>query len=335
MTQPLEQSLLDVWPQSSWSNTRLLIAVSGGADSVALLRAMVNLSQQRGWIHVAHFNHEWRGAESDADEEFVCELCKHLSLSYVSVRANEFSQVAIERSEQAAREVRYQFLTETAYRLGARYVVTAHTASDRVETMLHNLCRGTGLNGVASPTRFRNLDRELVLARPLLRCSRTQVIDYLTALGQEYRTDSSNSDTTFKRNFLRHKLLPLLQAEYGDRIESHLLDFSDIAEETTNALRFYAERWVQDFRDHESQLGELIVSTDGFRSTPWPVVQIALEACWKQNRWPLQAMSRRHWLQIRDLGLATEPSKLWQVKLNLPGDLRASTKIGLVRIASA
>jgi tRNA(Ile)-lysidine synthase len=297
-----------------------------------LLRAMVNLSDRRDLIHVAHFNHQWRGLESDADEQFVRELCSLLSLPLSAARANELSENVMQRTEQAAREARYAFLTKTAYSVGARYVVTAHTASDRVETMLHNLCRGTGMQGVTTPTRYRNLDQDLVLARPLLRSTRWQVVDYLTTLGQEYRSDSSNLNTAYKRNFIRHKLLPLIQVEYGDQVELHLLDFSEIAEEATIALRFYAQRWLEELPTHETAETELVFSSSAIRSTPWPVVQMALESCWKQKQWPLQPMTRAHWLQIRELALADETSKIWQAKNNLPGKLRISTRTGWLRI---
>ena len=333
MKQQLEQSLLEVWPAQSWSQTRLLVAVSGGADSVALLRAIAHVAPRRELIHVAHFNHQWRGPESDADEQFVRELCSQLSLPLSSVRANQFNEIVVERTEQAARDARYAFLCETAYTVGARYVVTAHTASDRVETMLHNLCRGTGMTGVTAPTRFRNLDEDLVLARPLLRCTRSQVVDYLAAIGQDYRNDASNENIAYKRNFIRHKLLPLMQAAYGEQVDTHLLDFSEIAEEATQALRFYARGWLEAFRTNETAARELVFPSAALRDTPWPVVQLALESCWKQNQWPLQAMTRAHWLQVYDLARVSESSQLWQTKMNLPGNLRVSAKDGWLKIA--
>lgn len=330
--QALEQSFLDTWPASSWSQTRVLVSVSGGADSVALLRAIAKLAVRRDLIHVAHFNHQWRGEESDGDEQFVLQLCRQLSLPLNISRADKFSADIAQRTEQAARTARYAFLTSTAYEVGARYVVTAHTASDRVETLLHNLCRGTGLSGVAAPLRFRNLDQDLVLARPLLQCNRSEVIDYLAAIGQMYRTDSSNLNTAYKRNFIRHNLLPLMKSEYGEQVDLHLQGFSQIAEEATQALRFYAEGWLDTLANNDTSAKELMFAGLAFRNTPWPVVQMALEMCWKQKQWPLQAMTRTHWLQIRELSLADESSKNWQVKLNLPGGLQVSTKADWIRI---
>ncbi len=335
MMQPLEQSILDTWPAASWSQTRILIAVSGGADSVALLRAMVRLAERPGWIHVAHFNHQWRGEESDRDQAFVDQLCNKLSLPIHSVRADEFSGFPLQRSEQSARGARYDFLTRTAYEIGARYVVTAHTASDRVETMLHNLCRGTGLNGVATPTRFRSLDQDLVLARPLLQCSRQQVLDYLSQIGQTFCNDSSNLNTAYKRNFIRHELLPLMKSEYGEHVHAHLSDFSCIAEEATQSLRYYAKQWLDTIYKTQGKKGELLLPHSAFRSAPWPVIQMALEQCWRQNGWPQQAMTRTHWLQLRDLAATAESSLHWLTKLNLPGGLTVSVKSDWIRICSS
>lgn len=329
--QPLERSLLEAWPFDSWKETRLLLAVSGGADSVALLRAMRNLAARTELLHVAHFNHGWRGAESDQDEQFVRYLCEQLELPFVTERADG----NVVRSEQAARDARYAFLTKAAYAAGARYVVTAHTASDRVETMLHNLCRGTGLSGVAAPTQFRDLHDDLVLARPLLRCTRSQVVEYLRAIDQIYRDDASNANETFKRNFIRHRVLPLLQQTYGEQVDNHLLNFSLLAEDAVAALRFYALRWLDDclVGTEGKATAELLLPVGSFRAAPWPVVQAALEICWKRNQWPLQAMTREHWNQIREVALAEVTSSEWKAKLNLPGNLQLAAKQGFVRIA--
>ena len=131
-----------------WDDVSLLLAVSGGADSVGLLRAMVELKGSgAGRIFVAHFNHALRGAESDADAAFVSELCQRLDLPCETGTADT-AQLARDEGdglEAAARGVRYAFLRATAERLGARYVVTAHTADDQAETILHRIVRGTGV----------------------------------------------------------------------------------------------------------------------------------------------------------------------------------------------
>ncbi len=334
MMQPLEQTLLESWPRLAWGDTRLLVAVSGGADSVALLRALVQLAHRKELIHVAHFNHQWRGAESDEDEQFVCELCSELRLPLTCDRADS-SGPQPSRSEQAARDSRYRFLTQAAYTLGARYVVTAHTASDRIETMLHNLCRGTGLSGVAVPTQFRNLHDDLVLARPLLTTNRDEVVAYLGAIGQPYREDSSNTNPAYKRNFIRHRVLPLLRESYGEHADEHLLGFSHLAEEATEALRYYALNWIDaSIAKPNLASSELQFPTASLAHTPWPVVHHALEICWKRNRWPLQSMTYEHWKQIRHFSTHPEPTVHWVSQLNLPGNLQLATTGTHIRITS-
>ncbi len=331
MTQPLEQSLLAAWPLQAWKNTRLLVAVSGGADSVALVHALARVAESREFIHVAHFNHGWRGVESDEDERFVQNLCNELKLPL----ANERAAAGLARSENAARESRYEFLTRVAYSIGARYVVTAHTASDRVETMLHNLCRGTGLSGVAVPTQFRNLHDELVLARPLLRSTRTEVLAYLDAIGQTYREDSSNYNPAFKRNFIRQRVLPLLRESYSDGVDQHLLSFSQLAEEAVETLRHYALKWIDaSVAQPTLATNDVQFSTSSLDGIPWPVIQAALELCWKRNCWPLQSMTREHWQQIRHFATHPAPTTHWVAHLNLPGNLQLATTRTQIRISS-
>jgi len=349
MIQPLEQTLLESWPRHAWSETRLLVAVSGGADSVALLRALVQVADRKELINVAHFNHQWRGEESDDDEQFVRDLCSKLMLPLTCERANASGTTHHARSEQAARDLRYSFLTQAAYALGARYVVTAHTASDRVETMLHNLCRGTGLSGVAVPTQFRNLHDDLVLARPMLHTTRAQVVAYLDAIGQTFREDSSNTNAAFKRNFIRHRLLPLLRESYGEHADEHLRSFSHLAESATEALRYYASNWIDASIAESLSSSELHFPTASLANTPWPVVQAALEICWKRNQWPLQSMTREHWRQIRHFSNCNESTthwgtthwgtthwvtRHWVTRLSLPGNLQLATMNDRIRIAA-
>ncbi len=358
MMQPLEQSILNSWPKTNWTRTRLLVAVSGGADSVALLRGLLNLTDQPQLLHVAHFNHQWRGHESDEDEQFVRDLCSDLSVHLTSAEppkraAKQFllPQTPMQRPtvrtfavkalavktfavNRLARQLRYDFLSQTAYALGARYVVTAHTASDRVETMIHHLCRGTGLSGVAVPSLFRDLDEDLVLVRPLLLITRDQVIEYLESIGQKYRSDSSNSDEAFKRNFIRHRVLPLLREAYGDSVDRHLLSYSHLAEEASGALRFYGLQWIESNIDQSAQPNEVLFPASAVVNVPWPVVQAALEICWKRQNWPLQSMTREHWWQIRQHATATSTNPSWVNQCNLPGNLHLARNFTHIRIRS-
>jgi len=324
----LLEKLRHSWPLHLWQDHRQLVAVSGGADSVALLRALVHLSSDRNRLIVAHFNHGWRGLESDDDERFVRELCSNLGLELLVGRASpiDSSMADVPRTEESARRLRYEFLIRSAYQSAARYVLTAHTASDRVETMLHHLFRGTGLAGVTKPALLRPLDDELVLVRPLIACFRQDVEEYLTEIGQSFCQDSSNSDEAYRRNFLRQSLLPVVRQAYGPSVDRHLLSFSIAVEETVETLDQMAEQYWQKvgtLAGKSSDLdGECVnespmirFPTSAVLHEHWPVVRHALQAAWSARRWPRKGVNRSHWQCIyrfwsRDLGTSLRDGQL-------------------------
>lgn len=184
----------------------IVCAVSGGADSVALLHCLAALAPAMGFsLSAAHFNHCLRGAESDGDEAFVQALCAQWSIPLalgqgdVKARAAETG----ESIEEAARVLRHQFL-----RAQPGLIATAHNADDQVETVLLNLLRGTGLKGLGAmaPQEGRYL-------RPLLQVTRAEILAYLEAFGLTWREDSTNGRDNALRNRLRHHVVPLLRQE--------------------------------------------------------------------------------------------------------------------------
>ena len=206
------------------SKTRVLVALSGGADSVALLRVMLEL----GYLcEAAHCNFHLRGAESNRDEDFCAGLCRSLGvrLHRVDFHTADYAREHSISIEMAAREQRYAFFHRLKEEGGFDCVAVAHHRDDNVETILLNMVRGTGLRGLAGmPRRNGNV------VRPLLDMSRQQIIDYLSGLGQDFVTDSSNLVADVKRNVVRLKLLPLLR-ELNPSIEDTLLSNADHARE--------------------------------------------------------------------------------------------------------
>lgn len=328
---PLLQQFALSWLGYAYSDTRKLLAVSGGADSVAMLRAMLSISPER--LEVAHFNHRWRGNESDVDEDFVRSLCKQYEVPLHRAVAEESSS-GLKKSEETARQDRYKFLEETAYRIGARCVVTAHTANDRAETLLHNLFRGTGLAGISSIKKTRNLGEDLLLVRPMLQVRREQVEDYLESLGQPFRQDSSNSNTNFKRNFIRKEVLPLVNQQYPDCIEK-ILGLADAAADADALIgRMACGYWdqVENLRDDKRAIGsqEVVVSFPSNELLPveWPVLRAALVKEWDQHQWRIGKMTRGHWRSIEEMH-AGGGEKL---AVNLPGDLKMTWDSGWIAI---
>lgn len=184
---------------------KVIIALSGGADSVALLCLLQTLGYN---CEAAHCNFHLRGKESDRDEAFVCQLCakRQVPLHIVhfnTVRTAEERHISI---EMAARELRYEWFEEIRRKSGANVIAVAHHRDDSVETLLLNLIRGTGINGLRG---IRPKNEHIV--RPLLCLDRKEIINYLNRTGQDYVTDSTNLQDEYTRNKIRLNLLPMMQ----------------------------------------------------------------------------------------------------------------------------
>ena len=210
MSTVLEQKALCALRQYSLfsQGDRIAVGVSGGADSVALLRFLAALRPQFGWdLVVCHIHHGLRGAEADRDECFVRALAEQLGLPCAVSRIDAAALALRDHIsvEEAGRTARYAFFAQTAGEGGR--IATAHTLDDSIETVLMNLVRGTGLRGLCGIPRIRGN-----IVRPLLDCTRAEVEDYLGALGQSYCTDSTNLTDDYTRNRIRHDILPRLCA---------------------------------------------------------------------------------------------------------------------------
>ena len=194
---------------------KLLVAVSGGADSVALLRVLLEL----GYIcEVAHCNFHLRGTESCRDEDFVKDLCKHLHIT-LHIAHFQTGKVAEEKHisiEMAARELRYQWFEEVCAEVGAKHICVAHHRDDSVETFLLNLLRGAGLQGLRGIPAVNGK-----IVRPLLEVTKEEILSYLQCLSQPFVTDSTNLQTDYTRNKVRLELLPLMES-LNPAVKGHL-----------------------------------------------------------------------------------------------------------------
>lgn len=206
---------------------RVGVAVSGGADSVALLRILQDLRGQLGiTLCVLHFNHQLRGAESDADEAFVNALAQECGVQCFSTRQDVAAEAKRHgwNLEDAGRRLRYEFFSQVAREGGATKVATAHTADDQAETVLARIIRGAGLKGIGSIQPKREF-----IVRPLLDVRRQELREYLAERGQGWREDASNQDLRQFRARLRHQLLPQLEKDFSPAIVERLCSFSDLA----------------------------------------------------------------------------------------------------------
>jgi len=216
----LKQCNLDI-------NSPLLIGVSGGADSLALL----NLLVEAGWrVSAAHFNHHLR-PDADADALFVAEMAKLLEVPFIRGDGEVAAMAAAEKIsiETAARKARYHFLFDQAGQIGAQAVVTAHNADDQAETVLLHILRGAGLNGLRGMqprTILREFSTTLPLVRPLLNIWRVEIDAYCREKGLQPRIDATNTDTSYSRNRIRQELIPILET-YNPQVKSRLTGLAD------------------------------------------------------------------------------------------------------------
>ena len=187
----------------------VLCAISGGKDSMYLLFKLRELAPKYGFkIYCAHYNHCLRGDESDRDQKFVEDICKKLDIPCLVGSSNVASFASEKRIgiEEAARTIRYEFLEQTADKISAERIATAHTADDNVETMLFNLCRGSGLKGLCGipPVRGR-------IIRPMLQVTTADVLCFLEENNIPHVEDSTNSHDDYTRNKIRHRVVPELR----------------------------------------------------------------------------------------------------------------------------
>ncbi|MFC1948999.1 tRNA lysidine(34) synthetase TilS [Chloroflexota bacterium] len=213
---------------------RVLVAVSGGPDSVCLLHILTKLQQGLNIeLHIAHLDHQLRGEESAADARYVSQLARQLDIpATIEARdVNDYKARYHTSLEEAAREVRYAFLAEVSGSIGADCVATGHTAGDHIETVLLHLIRGTGtrgLRGLQQVSHLSSPEWSLTLIRPLLIVNRQETERYCDVCRLEPRFDASNLSMSPLRNRVRHQLLPLL-GEYNSQIDSALLRTARIA----------------------------------------------------------------------------------------------------------
>jgi tRNA(Ile)-lysidine synthase len=318
----------------------MVVAVSGGPDSVALLRALLACRPAgAGPLTVAHLDHGLRGDASTADAAFVAALHARLAapaaaagteLAFCQHRVDMAALARAERdnTEAVARRVRYAWLTEVALAQGARWVATGHTASDQAETVLHRLLRGTGLHGLRGIAVVRTLVPGVRLVRPLLRLTRQHVLAYLSTLGQEARQDASNDDLRFTRNRLRHELLPQLARHYNPAIQVALCRLAEQAAEAVAreeaavvALLGQAER---------PPAGSLrIFDAAVLARAPRDLVRALFRQVWERERWPSGRLGFDDWDRLADLAKGRIGA------FDLCEGIRARRRGGMVQVGPA
>lgn len=222
------------------SGKQVLVALSGGADSVALLRLLLEAGVN---CHAAHCNFHLRGEESMRDERFVRDLCQRLD---VPLAVKDFDVPAWQQEhggsvEMACRDLRYAWFEQKLYQEGYERIAVAHHADDQVETFFLNLLRGTGLRGLTGMKRLNE-----GIWRPLLGVTRNEIIDYLADIGQDYVTDSTNAQNEYRRNRIRNTILPLIEQHFPNA-RARILDTMQNLVVDHELLESVAEDYIDDY----------------------------------------------------------------------------------------
>ncbi len=303
----LEDSVRRCLRSLDGAESGIVIAVSGGTDSVALLRLALAVRAADTPLIVAHLNHRLRGAESDDDEEFVIGL--HARLAHVApnlfLRTERLDVAALARAERGnleatARSARYRWLAEVARETATSWVLTGHTANDQAETVLHHLLRGAGLQGLRGIAERRPLDENTSLVRPLLGALHDDLLAYLHHLGQDAREDSSNRDLQFTRNRIRHELLPHLAERYNPAIVSVLVRVAGQADE---AHRFETAEALALLKEAElPRAGSVLVfDAERLALAPRLLVRVLFRLVWVRENWPTGRMDFASWERLAGL----------------------------------
>jgi tRNA(Ile)-lysidine synthase len=306
MAMPLTETIRDPLRRLHTGASGLVVAVSGGPDSVALLRALIAHRQtpSGGRLVVAHLNHCLRGADSDADEQFVHNLHARLIRSGESdlhLAMGRSDLAALTRAsggnlEAMARAERYRFLAEVAAQYGCASVATGHTADDQAETLLHRLLRGTGLQGLRSIAERRELHPGLTLIRPMLAVTRADVLAYLAQIDQPFRVDLSNADPRSTRNRIRRDLLPLLAAADSEIVRL----LGEVARQASNWFDEVGRRASALLRECELPRAGLlrVLDAECLAAAPRDLLREALRQLWQREGWSRDRMRFADWDRI-------------------------------------
>ena len=204
--------------------TTIIVGFSGGWDSMCLLHIVKRLSDEYGFnLIAAHLNHAWRGEESDDEEANAQRFCAEFDIKFRAERLDEETK----QTEAIAREERYEFFKRTYEYNKANVLLTAHTKTDNAETVLYRIAKGTGLNGLEGIREYRKLDNMNII-RPLLSFSRQEIETYCMENELYPNNDSSNQDTRYARNNIRHNIMPRLK-EINPNVETSLINLAEIA----------------------------------------------------------------------------------------------------------
>ena len=294
------------------SGDLVIVAVSGGPDSVSLLDILNKLKDElRIRIVVAHYNHGLRPEADESETRFVQQLATFMELPFETGKASLDTHENTASMEEKARNARYGFFEEIKNRLHANKIAVGHNMNDQAETVLMRLFRGSGSSGLAGIPPLR----DNTIIRPLIEIKRDEIESYLKAQGMSYVTDSSNFSPRYLRNRIRMELIPLL-LQYQPRLIDHLGQLADMMREENEFLELLAQDWVE----REAELNtdkEIIIPLPAFKDLSQPLRSRVTRHLFKMIGKSLRRIDLNHTRSVSKLVFGKNP----QAMLNLPHGL--------------
>ncbi|WP_022666608.1 tRNA lysidine(34) synthetase TilS [Desulfospira joergensenii] len=294
----------------------VLVGLSGGPDSVALARVLLDLQPEfRLRLGLAHLNHMLRGDESVRDENFTIEFSKKCSLPLFTKTLDIGSMAAESKIslEEAGRKARYSFFRQTAQTHGFSRIALGHNRDDNAEQVLLSLVRGTGPGGLKGILP----KRDSLFIRPLIRMAKSEILDFLDRSNQDFMVDSSNEDPSFLRNRVRHVLIPFLEESFNPKIRGSLDRLSRILQEEEDFFRDLVTEGLRTCLKEEKS-GSVSLSLPELSRLHPALASRVLRAAISRVKENLKKISMAHIREIRDFMARAEPGK----HLDLPGRIR-------------
>lgn len=237
-------------------NSKIIVGFSGGADSVCLGHILYSLQDELNLkIILAHLNHNWRGDASSDDEAFSKEFAQKFNLEFYS----EVLDDTVQKTETAAREARYDFFASAKSKFDADIIMLAHNKDDNIETVVYRIIKGTGLEGLKAIPENRE-----DIFRPLLNFEKAEILEYLKTNNLPHREDNSNQDTSYARNYIRHKILPNF-AQINPTYKNSISNLIEVAKGESEILDFVLEETKKDIFEGEK------INTEKFLKLIYPL----------------------------------------------------------------
>ncbi len=281
---------------------RVLVGLSGGPDSIALLRALLKLRQEFSLtICIAHLDHGFRGEESRADRKFCEDLAEKLGLD-ISCEEIDIPKIVKEKGlspEEAARLERYDFFKRVAAEKKITKVAIGHNRDDQAETILMRAFRGSGMSGLGGINPIKSMG-SLTIIRPLIDISRREIEEFVKENGFEVRHDSSNDKTLFTRNRIRHDLIPYLEKNFNINIKEVLANTAENLRSENEFLEKLARRKFKSM-SRRNNSSEIVIDIKKFKKQSTALRKRILRAALEELKGNLRRLTYQHWKEMDEL----------------------------------